>query len=118
MDKEDIQKEVDEELELLSSMFSLNGESCNLMARVPHMLIEVTQRAKSDQPSRMFKLTFELKDDYPSNAPYVSIDTTENAMFTRNESKHIASELTLHATTLQGNFCLCPNFSPYNHWTL
>ena len=95
---------VAEEVELLSSVLGLKGESCKLTARTPSMIIEVTQRAQTDLPSSLFKVIFELKNDYPLSAPSVSIHALECAGFTRKESTRIATELTMQAATMIGNF--------------
>ena len=95
---------VAEEVELLSSVLGLKGESCKLTARTPSMIIEVTQRAQTDLPSSLFKVIFELKNDYPLSAPSVSIYALECAGFTRKESTRIATELTMQAATMIGNF--------------
>ena len=76
MDKEDDDKTqviVAEELELLSSVLSMKDESCKLTARAPCMIIEVMQRTKTDQPSSIFKIVFEIRPDYPCSAPIISI---------------------------------------------
>lgn len=94
---------VAEEVELLSSVLGLKGESCKLTARTPSMIIEVTQRAQTDLPSSLFKVIFELKNDYPLSAPSVSIYALECAGFTRKESTRIATELTMQAATMIGS---------------
>jgi len=94
---------VAEEVELLSSVLGLKGESCKLTARTPSMIIEVTQRAQTDLPSSLFKVIFELKNDYPLSAPSVSIHALECAGFTRKESTRIATELTMQAATMIGS---------------
>lgn len=77
----------EEEIELLSSVFCLNGESCRLIAKEPCILIQVTISIKSS----IFSISFELDSRYPNSAPpSISILCQQ---LSRNASHALANRL-------------------------
>ena len=101
--KEELHRHVvDEELELLSAFFGLNGESCQLTARTPRTIIEVTQLLKGAATS--CKTTFEIDtQNYPEhNAPNISISCSD-ARFSRSDALRVTEKLSSDAEALIGN---------------
>lgn len=77
----------EEEIELLSSVFCLNGESCRLISKEPCILIQVTISFESS----IFSISFELDSRYPCSAPpSISILCQQ---LSRNASHALANRL-------------------------
>ena len=97
---------IEEELELLSSVFSLKGESCVLQARTPRTLIEVTQSvtaSSSEAVATTFKISFEIEaEQYPEwQAPKISLTCLDKGL-TRAQGLNITEVLNKEAEAYLG----------------
>ena len=90
---------LEEEVDLLSSYFCLNGESCHVISK---NLISITMKLLvQDTQDSTLSLSFELPPEYPYVNPNVSIQCSHQC-FTRNLASSISDLLNDEARTLIG----------------
>ena len=92
---------LEEEVDLLSSYFCLNGESCHVISK---NLISITMKLLvHDTQDTTLSLSFELPTEYPLVHPNVSVQCSHLG-FTRNLASSISDMLNDEARTLIGMF--------------
>ena len=101
---------LEEEVDLLSSYFCLNGESChviskNLISITMKLLVNDTQGITLEDTNldSTLSLSFELPPEYPLVNPNVSVQCSHLG-FTRNLASSISDMLNDEARTLIGMF--------------
>ena len=101
---------LEEEVDLLSSYFCLNGESChviskNLISITMKLLVNDTQGITLEDTNldSTLSLSFELPPEYPLINPNVSVQCSHLG-FTRNLASSISDMLNDEARTLIGMF--------------
>ena len=97
---------LEEEVDLLSSYFCLNGESCHVISK---NLISITMKLlvhdtlEDANLDSTLSLSFELPTEYPLVKPNVSVQCSHLG-FTRNLASSISDLLNDEARTLIGMF--------------
>ena len=78
-----------EEFELLSTMFTKAGESCEIISQSPRAIIRITQMIEDHNK---IALTFELEPSYPNSIPNIAVHCT-HAKLTRQKTDQILASL-------------------------